>query len=65
MNGIDVLVELRKDEWGKQVPFILLTGQYDLEAVNSLLEAGKTDFLVKDDTSLGEIIETVRFRLSE
>jgi CheY-like chemotaxis protein len=64
-KGVEFLDQLRKDEWGNRVPFILLTGQYDLEAVNTSLEAGKTDFLVKDDTSLSAIIETVQRRLAE
>lgn len=64
MKGTEMLEELRKDEWGRQVPFILLTGQYDLEAVNNSLQAGNADFLVKDDTSLGEIVDTVKLRLA-
>lgn len=64
MKGIELLDKLRKDNWGRDVPFILLTGQYDLEAVNTSLEAGNTDFMVKDETTLSEILETVRLRLA-
>lgn len=63
-SGVDLLSELRQDSWGKQVPFILLTAEYDLQAVNDSLKAGNTDFLVKDDTTLHSILATVRLRLA-
>ena len=65
LKGIEFLEKLRKDQWGSQVPFILLTGHFDLEIVNDIIQAGHTDFLVKDDTSLAQIVDTVRLRLSE
>ena len=63
-SGVELLEQLRCDTWGKDVPFTLLTAQYDLQAINDSLEAGNTDFLVKDDTSLSEIVETVKRRLA-
>jgi len=56
MNGIDMLKELRKDEWGKKVKVIMLTV---LENAETLAEA-----MDKTDLNTEQIVKEVKDRLN-
>ena len=62
-NGIDTLKAVRKEEWGKDVPIIIMTVLDDLMKVSEALDAGASEYLVKTDISLGTIVEKVKKRL--
>ncbi len=47
MSGLEMLEELRKDEWGKTVPVIILTGDESNETINQALESGITSYFAK------------------
>jgi DNA-binding response OmpR family regulator len=61
-NGLNMLRELRQDDWGKDVPVIILTNlsggdKTHLEAINSTSPAY---FLVKADVEIAEIFEKAK-----
>ncbi len=59
MDGIAMIGELRKDEWGKNVPIIVLTTDETTTTVNSALQAGITVYLQKMTLDPGTITEQV------
>ncbi len=63
VNGLTMLKNLRQDEWGKNVPIIVLTNLNDAENVSKAMESGVYDFLVKSDWKLNELIERVKNKL--
>jgi len=64
MTGIQMAAELRKDAWGAKVPVIIMTNLNDLNAVNQSLEAGVTDYIMKSDVGLDEIVAMVKNKLT-
>lgn len=62
-NGIDTLRALRKEEWGKDIPVIVMTVLDDMSKLSEALEAGAGEYIVKTDVSLGAIVEKVKKRL--
>lgn len=65
VNGVDMIAGLRKDEWGKTVPVIIMTNMYTADMLNQSLEAGATDYIMKSDMSLEKIVGLVRGRLKD
>lgn len=59
MDGITMLKQLRKDEWGKGVPVVLLTNLNEAQANEKGLDESAQDYLVKADWTLEEVIERV------
>lgn len=64
MDGMQVLTELKRDAWGKQVPVILLTNVNDPAKVAQGIAAGAYDYLVKQDWNLEDVVRKVKERLS-
>jgi two-component system alkaline phosphatase synthesis response regulator PhoP len=62
-NGIDTLKALRGEEWGKNIPVIIMTVLDDMEKMGDALESGATEYLVKTDISLGTIVAKVKAKL--
>ncbi len=61
MTGMAVLEALRNDEWGKNVPVILLTNVNQPEAMAATVENGPpTEYLLKVDWTLDQIAERVK-----
>ena len=61
MTGMAVLEELRKDDWGKTVPAILLTNVNQPEAMAASIENGPpTEYLLKVDWTLDQIAERIK-----
>lgn len=65
VNGVDMIAGLRKDNWGKTVPVIIMTNMYTADMLNQSLEAGATDYIMKSDMSLDKIVELVHGRLKD
>lgn len=63
MDGITVLKKLRQDDWGKNVPVIVLSNLNTAEAVEKSLENGVYDYLVKVDYSLDDLVAIVKKKL--
>ncbi|MBP9827302.1 response regulator [Candidatus Saccharibacteria bacterium] len=60
MDGLAMLKELRKDEWGKEAHVIVLTNLNDQSTINLTFERGVYDFLVKSDISLNDIVKLIQ-----
>lgn len=66
MNGISVLEELRKDQWGVNVPVIILTNLDPTnELTNSVYRNSASFFLLKQATEPELLIEKIREILSK
>ena len=47
MDGNETLIELKADEYTKNIPVMMLTGDNRIEDVSSSLELGAVDYVVK------------------
>lgn len=64
LNGLDMLKQLRTYEAGKSIPAIALTNLNDTKEVNEALASGVSDFLVKADWSIADVVDSVRRKLA-
>jgi DNA-binding response OmpR family regulator len=65
MDGMDMLQKLRKDEWGANVPVILLSNlDYPDDLIFKAIENRVSDHLIKADLRLGDLVLAIKERLS-
>ena len=61
MSGIAALEILRNDDWGKNVPALLLTNVNEPDAMAATLENGPpTEYLLKIDWTLDQIVDKIK-----
>lgn len=65
MTGDEMLAELRKKAWGKDVIVIILTNMGEEEAPKSLRELGVHSFIVKAEMTPRQVAERVKQALAE
>ena len=65
MDGLTMASQLRLDDWGRNVPIIILTNLSDNNKISEALKHGIFDFLVKSDWKLADMIARVKERLSK
>ena len=65
MDGLIMLKKLREDEWGKNVPVIILTNLRNSERLSRALELGARDYLVKSDWRIDDVISKVKEKARE
>ncbi len=64
MDGLTMLKILRNDqEWGKDVPVMVLTNLSDVDNVSRAVENGVYEFLVKSDWRLDDLVDKVKEKL--
>ncbi len=63
MDGLGMLAELRKSAYGKEVPVLLLTAFADSDKVAAALRMGASDYLLKSNYNLDEVVDLVKKRL--
>lgn len=63
MDGISMLKKLREDEWGKKVKVIVLTNLTDAETTAEAVEADSSEYLIKTDWKLSDIVAKVESHL--
>lgn len=63
MNGQDMLVELRKKDWGKIVPVIVLTNSNENDTILETLQKDAQDYFIKSEISLQEVIDDIKLRI--
>jgi two-component system, OmpR family, alkaline phosphatase synthesis response regulator PhoP len=63
LDGVSFIKELHKDDWGKQVPIILLTNLDDAQMIAKSVEQGVHDYLVKTDWKLEDVVQKVKEKL--
>lgn len=65
MDGMTMLKKLRDDEWGKDVPVIILTNLSDMKKVDEAAKDYVFDYLIKADWKIEEVVERVKERLDD
>lgn len=64
MTGPEMIEALRKDQdWGKNVPVIILTNDETADTINDTLTAGVTVYLSKTTAQPTEIVEQIKSAL--
>ncbi|MFH1597443.1 MAG: response regulator [Patescibacteria group bacterium] len=63
MHGWEMLERLREDKWGKTALVMILTNVGDPSKKQKALESGVSDYLVKTELRLEDVIQKVRDRL--
>ncbi|MBI4079471.1 MAG: response regulator [Candidatus Levybacteria bacterium] len=64
MDGVTMLKKLREDEWGKNVPVIILTNLSSIDKTYIPSDDKVYDYLVKTDWTLDELVEKVKEKLA-
>lgn len=65
MDGISMLTQLRSSgPWGKHATVIVLTNSTDAETISRTTGLGATDFLVKSEWSLDDIVKKIGERIA-
>ncbi len=60
LDGIGVMWELKADPATAKIPVVMLTNLSDSETISKIIEAGGTDYLLKSDQSMDQVIAKVR-----
>lgn len=60
MNGHEALARIRKDAWGKDAKVLLLTASDDPADVVNVVQNEGTDYLVKSNWSLEDVVKRVK-----
>jgi DNA-binding response OmpR family regulator len=63
MDGLTMLDKMRENEWGKNVPVIMLTNLSSAEDIDEATKNGVHDYLVKSDWTLEDIVAKVKEEL--
>lgn len=63
MGGLEMLRELRKDEWGKTAEVIILTNISDVQSLEAAMTEGAFFYMVKSDSSMADVLAKVKLRL--
>ena len=64
-TGQEMLDELREDEWGVEVPVIVLSNADDNLDIYLATKDGRTSYAIKSSMELEEIIKLIKFRLGK
>jgi len=59
MGGQETLDTIRQDPWGKDVRVLILTSLDDVQNIGGAHEKGITDYIIKTDASLADIVREV------
>lgn len=65
MNGDEMLVELRKKSWGKDITVIILTNLGEEEAPKALKDLNVHSFIVKAEMTPKQVAEKVKQALGQ
>lgn len=65
MDGITMLKELRKNEWGAQAKVVVLTNLNDENKIAEALGNQVFDYLVKTDWGLEDLVKRIKSRLDQ
>lgn len=65
MDGLTMLENLRKDEWGKDVEVFMLSNVNESTSISGAINQKVKHFLVKSDWDLAEIVNEVKETLGQ
>ncbi len=60
MNGDEALSEIRKHDWGKHIPVIILTNLGEEEAPKHLRSLGIESYIVKADLTPRQVVDRIK-----
>ena len=60
MSGWEMLEKLRTDSWGEHAKVLMLTSLDKPETIAHAMEEGSTDFIVKTNYTLDQIVDKVK-----
>lgn len=60
LDGIGVVWELKANPETASIPVVMLTNMSDTETISKILEAGVTDYLLKSEQSIDQIVLKVK-----
>lgn len=60
MTGDEALAKIRSEEWGKNIPVMILTNLGEEEAPKSLRQLGIVSFIVKANLTPRQVVERVK-----
>lgn len=63
MGGMDMIREIRKDEWGKGAEIIILTNVTDVKMLDEAMRQQTFHYIVKGDSSMESVVQKVNERL--
>ncbi len=63
MNGDEALKNIRKEDWGKTVPVMILTNLGEEEAPSDIRSLGIESYIVKADLTPRQVVERVKTTL--
>lgn len=63
MDGISMLQKLRNNDWGKDVPVIMLTNLSDTDKISEVMTLGVDDFLVKANWEISDLVKKIKEKL--
>lgn len=60
LNGVEALQQIRKHDWGKTIPVIILTNLGEEEAPNELRDLGVSNYIVKANLTPRQVVDQVK-----
>jgi adenylate cyclase len=60
LDGISVMWEMKADPELAKTAVVMLTNMSDAETISKIIEAGGTDYLLKSDQSIDQVVNKVR-----
>jgi DNA-binding response OmpR family regulator len=60
MDGLSLLGDIRKDEWGKDAKVFILTNKSDEAKLSEAIEKKSFVYLVKSDMSIKELVSKIK-----
>lgn len=64
MNGDEMLAQLRKTDWGKDMPVIILTNMGEAEVPKEVMELGVRKVILKADMTPKQVVDLVKKQLA-
>lgn len=64
MNGDEMLTLMRKTDWGKDVPVIILTNMGEAEVPKEVLDLGVKKVILKADMTPKQVVDLVKKQLA-
>jgi two-component system response regulator RpaA len=64
MGGTQILKKIREDNWGKDVPVMILTNVADASKTAEAMKFGVHDYLVKSDWKMGDLVAKINEKLA-
>ncbi|MDP3964232.1 MAG: response regulator [bacterium] len=65
MHGLEMLSQLRHNDWGANIPVIVLSNLNEASKVAEAAEGGVFDYIIKSDWRISDVVDKVRDRLKE